>query len=105
MILLSILAMTLVVFLSRYLFLAPTLPLKLGSEVKRFLKYSSPAILTVILAPIMFLEGESQQLMPLVNPYLIAAVIATLLAWKTANVLLTTGVSFVAFLLMNVFWG
>ncbi|MGC9462312.1 AzlD domain-containing protein, partial [Vibrio genomosp. F10] len=71
MILLSIFAMTAVVFLSRYLFLEPVLPLRLSYEVKRFLKFSSPAILTAILAPIMFLDAETHELLPLINPYLI----------------------------------
>ncbi len=36
MIFLSILAMTALVFTSRYLFLEPKLPLKLGEELKRY---------------------------------------------------------------------
>ncbi|MGF1697128.1 AzlD domain-containing protein [Vibrio lamellibrachiae] len=101
MILLSILAMTVVVFLSRYLFLEPTLPLKLSYEVKRFLKFSSPAILTAILAPIMALDAETHELLPLVNPYLISAILAVILAWKTGNVLLTTVISMMLFFTLH----
>lgn len=59
MILLSILAMTLIVFLSRYLFLEPAIPLRLNTTAQRILRYSSPAVLTAIWAPIVFLpEGQ-----------------------------------------------
>ncbi|MEZ9233489.1 AzlD domain-containing protein [Vibrio amylolyticus] len=101
MIFLSILAMTVIVFLSRYLFLEPALPLKLSYEVKRFLKFSSPAILTAILAPIMTLDSNSHELLPLPNPYLVSAGLAVLLAWKTGNVLLTTVVSMLLFFTLH----
>ncbi|OEE33227.1 branched-chain amino acid ABC transporter [Vibrio genomosp. F10 str. ZF-129] len=104
MILLSIFAMTAVVFLSRYLFLEPVLPLRLSYEVKRFLKFSSPAILTAILAPIMFLDAETHELLPLINPYLISAILAVILAWKTANVLMTTVVSMMLFFTLHNGW-
>ncbi len=101
MVLLSIVAMAVVVFLSRYLFLEPNLPVRLSQEVKRFLKYSSPAILTVILAPIMFLGGETQAFLPLLNPYFISGILAVIIAWKTANVLLTTVISMVLFFVLH----
>lgn len=100
MILLSIVAMTVLVFLSRYLFLEPRLPLKLNSQAKRLLTYSSPAVLTAIWAPIVFMPEKALWLSTS-NPYLIAAIIAALLAWKTKNVLLTTIVSMVIFLALK----
>ncbi|MDW2167400.1 AzlD domain-containing protein, partial [Vibrio sp. 2099] len=48
MIMLSILLMTLLVFTSRYLFLEPKLPLKLGTRTQKILNYASPAVLTAI---------------------------------------------------------
>ncbi|MBT2914758.1 AzlD domain-containing protein, partial [Vibrio anguillarum] len=42
MILLSILAMTALVFMSRYLFLEPKLPLRLNPVIQRLLTYSIP---------------------------------------------------------------
>lgn len=60
MIMLSILLMTLLVFTSRYLFLEPKLPLKLGTRTQKILNYASPAVLTAIWAPIVFIpEGNS----------------------------------------------
>jgi branched-subunit amino acid transport protein len=55
----TILVLTLVVFLSRYLFLEPKIPLRLTHGMQRFLSYSAPAMLSVIWGPIVFLpHGE-----------------------------------------------
>lgn len=101
MIMFSILLMTLLVFTSRYLFLEPKLPLRLGSRTQKILSYASPAVLTAIWAPIVFIpEGELG--LSLHNPFLLAAIIAAVIAYLTKNVLLTTVVSMVAFLLLRV---
>lgn len=96
MIMLSILAMTALVFMSRYLFLEPKLPLRLSPGLQRLLSYSGPAVLTAIWAPIVFTHEKSLWLES-TNPYIWAA----LLAWRTKNVLLTTVVSMAVFLLLN----
>ncbi|MGO2507558.1 AzlD domain-containing protein [Vibrio hibernica] len=100
MILLSILAMTVVVFLSRYLFLEPRLPVKLNAKAQRLLSYSSPAVLTAIWAPIVFVHDDKLAL-SLSNPYLIAAIIAATVAWKTKNVIATTVISMGCFFVLN----
>ncbi|NVD08525.1 AzlD domain-containing protein [Vibrio sp. JPW-9-11-11] len=100
MIMLSILAMTALVFLSRYLFLEPRLPLRLNPQAQRLLTYSSPAVLTAIWAPIVFMPEQELWLSPS-NPYLIAAVVAAALAWKSKNVLLTTVISMLLFLALK----
>lgn len=100
MVMLSILAMTLLVFASRYLFLEPKLPLKLNPQAQRLLSYSSPAVLTAIWAPVVFLP-EQELWIATENPYLIAAVVAAIIAWKTGNVLLTTIVSMLIFLALK----
>ncbi|HBV77376.1 MULTISPECIES: AzlD domain-containing protein [Vibrio] len=100
MILLSIFAMTAVVFLSRYLFLEPRLPIKINPSAQRLLNYSSPAVLTAIWAPIVFVHDDKLAV-NLGNPYLIAAVIAALVAWKTKNVIATTILSMGCFFMLN----
>ena len=101
MIMLSILLMTALVFTSRYLFLEPKLPIRLGVRTQKVLSYASPAVLTAIWAPIVFLpEGELG--LSLQNPFLLAAIIAVLIAYLTKNVLMTTIVSMVAFLLLKI---
>lgn len=100
MILFSIFAMTSIVFLSRYLFLEPAIPLRLNHRAQRLLSYSSSAVLTAIWGPIVFLpEGELNT--GLDNPYFIAAIIATLIAWKTKNILITATLSMTIFMLLK----
>lgn len=100
MIMLSILAMTALVFMSRYLFLEPKLPLRLSPALQRLLSYSAPAVLTATWAPIVFTHEQSLWL-DQTNPYMWAAIVAGILAWKTKNVLLTTVASMAIFLLLN----
>lgn len=100
MIMLSIFAMTALVFMSRYLFLEPKLPLRLSPSLQRLLSYSGPAVLTAIWAPIVFTHEQSLWLESN-NPYIWAALLAGLLAWRTKNILLTTVVSMAVFLLLN----
>lgn len=100
MIWVSIGAMALLVFASRYLFLAPGLPIKLGTETRKLLSYSSPAVLTAILSPIVFLP-DGEVALSWSNPYLVAAITAVLLAWKLKNVLLTTVLSMALFFLLS----
>lgn len=102
MIILSILAMTAVVFLSRYLFLSPRLPVKLNHNAQRLLSYSSPAVLTAIWAPIVFIHDGSLAISWL-NPYLVAAILAAVIAWKTHNVIATTVISMGCFFALNAF--
>jgi branched-subunit amino acid transport protein len=92
----TLLIMALLVFASRYLFLEPRLPLRLGPRALHFLHYTGPAVLTAIWAPIVF-HREEQLDISLDNPYLLAALCATLLALTTRNVLLTTILSMALF--------
>lgn len=100
MIWLTILLMTTIVFLSRYLFLEPAVPLKLNNTMLRFLRYSSPAVLTAIWGPIVFTPEKSLFISP-ENPYLIGAIATLILYWKTRNVLISIGLSMAVFLLYN----
>jgi len=92
MIWLIIIGMASLVFMSRYIFLEPKLPLRLSKSTHRFLSYSAPAVLTAILAPIVFVR-ENMLNISVDNNYLIGAVIACLLAYFTRNTLLTALVS------------
>ena len=92
MIWLIILGMASVVFVSRYIFLEPKLPLTLSKNTQRFLSYSAPAVLTAILAPIVLVR-DNQLSLSLDNNYLIGAIVACLLAYFTRNTLLTALIS------------
>jgi branched-subunit amino acid transport protein len=92
MIWLVIIGMASLVFISRYVFLEPKLPLSLSKNTQRFLGYSAPAVLTAILAPIVLVQ-ENELSLTLDNNYLIGAIIACALAYFTRNTLLTALVS------------
>ena len=92
MIWLIIVGMASLVFISRYIFLEPKLPLTLSKNTQQFLNYSAPAVLTAILAPIVLVRENTLNI-TLDNNYLIGAVIACMLAYFTRNTLLTALVS------------
>lgn len=100
MIWLTIILMTVIIFISRYIFIEPKLPLRLNSGMVKFLSYSAPAVLTAILAPIVFIQDNTLHL-NLDNSYLIGAVFAVLLILLTRNTLLTAVLSMVLFFLIH----
>lgn len=100
MIWLLIFAMGAVVFLNRYAFLEPRLPLRLSSNARQFLGFAVPGMLTAICGPIIFLPGHQLDLSPL-NPYLLGALAAVALALLTRSVLLSMLVSMLMFFLLR----
>ncbi len=95
---LLILGMTLTVFLSRYLFLEPRLPIQPGPRLLHFLSFSIPAVLAGVIAPMIFVQNQTLALDPM-NPYLLGAVIAAVCMKLTGKALLTVALSLVAFML------
>ncbi|SEI63354.1 AzlD domain-containing protein [Pseudomonas sp. NFR16] len=97
---LVILCMSAILFMNRYLFLEPRLPLKLGRNVRDFLGFAVPGLLTAICAPIIFLPDGELTLAP-TNPYLLAGLFAVaVMIWKK-NVLLTLFLSMAVFYLLR----
>lgn len=95
-----ILGMGLIVFFNRYVFLEPRLPIRLGSNVRQFLSFAVPGMLTAICGPIVFLP-EHQLNLRVDNPYLLGAVVAVALVLWTRNVLLSVLLSMGAFYLLR----
>ncbi|MBQ4847377.1 AzlD domain-containing protein [Pseudoalteromonas sp. MMG013] len=87
-----LLGMAVIIFMSRYVFLEPKLPMVLGPHLQRLLTYSAPAVLSAIVAPLIFIEGEQLHI-GLQNRYFVGAIIACLLIVVTRNTLLTVLVS------------
>ncbi|KXG80331.1 AzlD domain-containing protein [Pseudomonas mosselii] len=100
MIWLLIVAMGAVVFLNRYAFLEPRLPLRLSSNARQFLGFAVPGMLTAICGPIIFLPGHQLELSPL-NPYLLGSVVAIALVLLTRSVLLSMLASMLIFFLLR----
>lgn len=101
MTLLTIFLMALVTFSSRYLFIHPKVPIRLGAKMVSFLSFSAPAVLTAIWVPIIFIRDD-QLTLSLTNPYLIAATIAIVVAAKSKNIYLTLAVSVAVFVGLKV---
>ncbi|MDF3867333.1 AzlD domain-containing protein [Pseudomonas denitrificans (nom. rej.)] len=95
-----IFGMGLIVFFNRYVFLEPRLPIRLGSNVRQFLGFAVPGMLTAICGPIVFLP-EHQLNLRLDNPYLLGAIVAVALVLWTRNVLLSVLLSMGAFYLLR----
>ena len=100
MIYIMIVAMGLVVFLNRYLFIEPRLPVRLNRGAREFLGFAVPGMLTAICGPIIFLADHKLNL-SLGNPYLLAGVCAVALMFWTRNVLMTVLLSMAVFYLLR----
>ncbi len=100
MIWLLILGMGLLVFLNRYAFLEPRLPLRLSSNARQFLGFAVPGMLTAICGPIIFLPEHQLDLSP-TNPYLLGSVVAVALVLLTRSVLLSMLASMLIFFLLR----
>lgn len=100
MIWLMIFGMGAVVFLNRYAFLEPRLPLRLSSNARQFLGFAVPGMLTAICGPIIFMP-EHQLNLSLLNPYLLGSLVAVALVLLTRSVLLSMLVSMLVFYLLR----
>ncbi|MFS0827522.1 AzlD domain-containing protein [Pseudomonas phoenicis] len=96
MIWLLIFTMGAVVFLNRYAFLEPRLPLRLSANARQFLGFAVPGMLTAICGPIIFVP-EHRLTLSLLNPYLLGAGVAAVLVLVTRNVLLSVLASMLVF--------
>lgn len=100
MIFVVIVGMGLILFVNRYLFLEPRLPLKLNQGTRDFLAFAVPGMLTAICGPIIFLPDHQLNLSPL-NPYLLGAVSAVLLISWTKRLLTSVLLSMGFFYLLR----
>ncbi|OLF70966.1 branched-chain amino acid ABC transporter [Pseudoalteromonas haloplanktis] len=96
----TILLMACITFFTRYLFLHRALQFKVGPKMQQFLSFSAPAVLTAIWVPIVFINDEGINL-NWQNPYLSAAIVAIVVAYKTHNIYLTTLAGMGLFLILN----
>ncbi|ASP48886.1 AzlD domain-containing protein [Cognaticolwellia beringensis] len=98
MTLLTIALMALITFTTRYLFIHPRLPVRLGAKMAKLLSFSAPAVLTAIWVPIIFIQ-QGELNVSLHNPYLIAASFAIVAAAKSKSIYLTMFIGLIAFVL------
>lgn len=95
-----ILGMALVTFAVRYPVLALASKVSLPASVLVALKFIPPAVLTAIIVPAVLLRRENGTIdLSYTNEFLVAALVAGLLAWRTNNLLLTIVMG------LGVLWG
>lgn len=100
MILATVLGMAALVFFNRYLFLEPRLPLRLSRNLRTFLEFAVPGMLTAICGPLLF-SGETSLVATLIDPYPLAALAAIGLMLWTRRVLTTVVLSMGVFYLLR----
>ncbi len=92
---LIIIAMGVVTFGIRLLPIVLLGRIEIPLVVQRALRFVPPAVLSAIIAPELLMSGGQVDL-SLGNARLIAGVLATIVAWRTKNVLLTIAVGMIA---------
>ena len=102
MTILTLALLALITFTTRYLFLEQRLPLRLGPNLRLFLSFSAPAVLTAIFFPILLVHDHQMNIF-LSNNYLWGGASAILTAYRTANVYWTILVGTTAFLVSGSF--
>ena len=100
MIFVMIVAMGLIVFFNRYLFIEPRLPVRLTRGAREFLGFAVPGMLTAICGPIIFVKDHRLDLSA-DNPYLLAGLCAIGLMLWSRNVLLSVALSMGLFYLFR----
>jgi branched-subunit amino acid transport protein len=95
---LIILGMMVVTFGVRYPVLAIVGRVDLPEPVLRALKYVPVAVLTAIIAPAVLIQEDKIDLMP-DNAYLIGAIVAIIVSWRTKNLLATIVIGMAVFLI------
>jgi branched-subunit amino acid transport protein len=97
---LLVLGMMTVTFGVRYPVLAVAGRIQLPESVMTALKYVPPAVLTAIIVPAALMPDGGLDLRP-DNAYLIGAVVAVLVSWRTKNLLWTIIIGMAVFLIWH----
>lgn len=93
--------MAAITFLNRYFFLAKSISIKPSESFRRFLSFSSLAVLTALWTPIVFRMERDLSWNLAGWDYLLASVIAVVLCLARASSLLVVLVSTAAFFLLR----
>jgi branched-subunit amino acid transport protein len=100
---LLVVGMAAVTFLVRWPVLALVSRLALPQAVLDAMKFIAPAVLTAIVVPAMLTPAGPLDI-SCDNAYLVAGVVAALIAWRTRNLLLTIVVGMALFLIWSYFF-
>lgn len=89
--------MALVTFAIRYSMYAVAGRIEFPSRLVRALRYVPPAVLTALIVPAVLIPTGKTMQFGYTNPYLIGAVVALLVSWRSNNLLLTIVLGTLAF--------
>jgi branched-subunit amino acid transport protein len=103
--LVMIVGMSLVTFAVRYPVMVLVGKIPLPETVFRALRYVPPAVLAAIILPEILMNDDKRIDVSLDNSYLIASIIAALVAWRTKNLLLTIVIGMATMLLWRALRG
>jgi branched-subunit amino acid transport protein len=81
--------MMLVTFSIRYILLPLSGRIRFSHNMKRALSYVPPAVLTAIIAPAALIPDGRTLDISWTNPYLVGALVTTLIGWFSKNLLIT----------------
>lgn len=93
-----LLLLALIVFVNRYLFLEPKMPVRLPPIFNEALTYSAPCLLTAICGPIIMGSGGLTGLPT--NPYVYGALVSVFLAYKIKRMVVAVLLSLMLFYLI-----
>lgn len=96
--LMLIIGMAVVTFAVRYPVLALVSRMPLPPPVLRAMRFIPPAVLTAIIVPAVLMPDGTTLNLQVRNSYLIASIVAGLVAWRSQHLLLTIIVGMVTFM-------
>jgi len=97
---LTIILMAAILFFNRYVFFAPSIPVRLPTIIQDALKYSAPCILTAICGPILLLNDDGGLRSFPDNPYLWGVLFSILVARYVRNMIVAVLVSMAFFYML-----
>lgn len=89
-----------IVFVSRFILLEPWLPIQLNESAQKVLRYSAPAVLSAIAAPIIFIRQNTLDV-SYNNPYLIAAIVVIGISYTMRSLLVAIVLGTLVFLYLK----
>jgi len=98
---LYVVLMAVITFTCRYFFFANVVHYSLHPEIKRLLKFTAPAVLTAMWAPIIFINDG--HLTPLDNAYFISGIITILAAILIPRILPVIVIGLISFGVLRFF--
>ena len=103
--LIMVAGMALVTFLIRYPTMVLVGKIPLPDRIFRALRYVPPAVLAAIIVPsVLMPDGKTLFISP-TNSYLVAGILAVVIAWRSKNLLLTIVLGMVIFLGLRLLLG